>query len=97
MELNRNQFFLLGLVIVFLGIQFRMVQEVVLTPRCTKILAERTGHPMSAAIEAGDTLTGSTQTVAPAHRVAPPEWLGWSLLSIGSVLILHSFAMKRPE
>ncbi|MBN1909105.1 MAG: hypothetical protein JW818_05145 [Pirellulales bacterium] len=97
MELNRNQFFLIGLVILLIGVQFRMVDSFVLTPTCTKILAERTGHPMAAAIDTVDALTPSTETVAPAKKVIPPEWLGWSLLSIGSVLILHSMAMKRPE
>ena len=97
MELNRNQFFLVGMVILLLGLQFRVVQSFVLTPTCTKVLAERTGHPMAAAIETADTLTGSLKTVAPNHLLVPPDWLGWSLLSIGSVLILHSMAMKRPE
>ena len=28
--------------------------------------------------------------------VRPPEWLGWSLMSFGAVLILHACAMKKP-
>ena len=30
------------------------------------------------------------------HRVEPPSWLGWALVSVGSVLILHSLALKKP-
>jgi hypothetical protein len=28
--------------------------------------------------------------------VEPPQWLGYALLSIGSVLVLHSLAMPKP-
>jgi len=97
MEMNRNQFFLLGLVILLLGVQLRAVHSYILTPTCTKILAEKTGHPMVAAIDAADALSPSDKTVAPAYPLTPPEWLGWSFMSIGAVLILHSLAMKRPE
>ena len=96
MEVNRNQWFLAGLVLVFLGIQFRMVDSFVLTPEVTQFLAKRTGHPV-AAVNAG------TQFFAPAARplfkqtVRTPDWLGWALLSIGSVLVLHSLGMKKPD
>jgi hypothetical protein len=96
MELNRNQFFLLGMVIFLLGVQFRLVDSFILTPKCAKLLAEKTGHPMAAAIEAADNLSGSSTTVAGPHALRPPEWLGWSLMSIGAVLILHAMAMKKP-
>jgi hypothetical protein len=26
----------------------------------------------------------------------PPVWLGYALMSVGGVLMLHSLAMKRP-
>lgn len=97
MELNRNQFFLLGMIILLLGVQFRMVETVVLTPKCAKFLAEKTGHPMAAAIETADTLSPSDNTVVGAHAFQPPDWWGWSLMSIGAVLILHSLAMKKPS
>jgi hypothetical protein len=96
MELNRNQFFLLGMVILLLGVQFRIVDSFILTPKCAKILAEKTGHPMAAAIDTADKFNGSGATVTGPHTLRPPEWLGWSLMSIGAVLILHSLAMKKP-
>ena len=30
------------------------------------------------------------------HSIYPPKWLGWSLVSVGSVLILYSLALKKP-
>lgn len=96
MEINRNQFFLAGLVLLFLGIQFRMVDSAVLTSEFTTFLAARVGHPAVAAANAAESLTGADVKLPP-KTVRPPEWLGWSLASIGSVLILHSLAMPRPQ
>jgi hypothetical protein len=95
MELNRNQFFLIGLVILMLGIQFRVVETVVLNEKATRFLAERTA--------AADRPTTAFAQVLPAlgaparKAITPPVWLGWCLASIGSVLILHALAMKRPD
>jgi hypothetical protein len=96
MEINRNQYFLAGLVLLFLGVQFRLIDTVELTPKLTEFLAQKTGHDTLAAVSA------TTRTMNPFEKpvvrktCAPPDWLGWSLLSIGSVLILHSWAMKKP-
>jgi len=93
MEMNRNQYFFLGIFLLLLGLQFRIVSSYVLTDEATRFLAERTGSSetqntlMSFASDLGET----------SHKViSPPEWLGWCLISIGSVLILHSFAMRGP-
>lgn len=96
MELNRNQYFMIGLVVLFLGIQLYAVHAMVLTPECTKILAEKTGHPMAAAIDAADSMSDSGKTVAPSHTLVVPRWIGCSLIAIGAVLGLHSLAMKKP-
>ena len=95
MEINRNQYFLIGLVLLFVGIAFRSVDTIDLTPEFTQFLAERTRHPLAAV---GATTQALMQSDKPAVRktVRPPEWLGWSLISFGGVLILHAAAMKKP-
>ncbi len=97
MDMNRNQFFLFGVIALLLGLQFLFTYEYVLTPKCTKFLAERTGHPMSAAIDTVDTFSPTQATVAPPKELKPPEWLGWLFSSAGAVLILHAMALRRPE
>ena len=93
MEFNRNQYFFLGVIILLMGIQFRMVSTYVLTGDATQFLAERTksadaqGMLVSLASDSGN---------LPQKVIKPPEWLGWCLISVGSVLILHSLAMKKP-
>jgi hypothetical protein len=91
MELNRNQFFFMGMVVLLLGIQFRSVTRFVLTEEATRFLAEQTdsGDPSMMAL--------ASDVGSPAKKVVqPPEWLGWCLLSVGAVLILHSLAMRKP-
>jgi hypothetical protein len=44
MDLNRNQFFFLGLLVLLIGIQVRYVSSYVLSPQATQFLAERTGN-----------------------------------------------------
>jgi hypothetical protein len=90
MDLNRNQFFFIGLVVLFLGIQVRYVSAYVLNPEATQFLAERTGQSTSAASSLVSAAAG------PRKVLEPPEWLSWCLMSVGAVLCLHSLAMPRP-
>jgi hypothetical protein len=93
-EVNRNQYFMLGLVILLLGLQVRMVETFVLNEKSSRFLAERLS-PLSGGDEANRSYLASVGP-APRRTVRPPTWLGYALMSIGAVLILHSLAMKRP-
>jgi hypothetical protein len=93
MDLNRNQWFLLGLVVLFLGIEFRLIDSVELTPEVTRFVAERTGGPVAASRPVGSMLRAEP---VPPKTIRPPEWLGWALLSVGVVAILHALSMKGP-
>ena len=94
MEINRNQYFLMGLVLLMLGLQVRWVDTYVLNERASRFLAERLTP-----IVDGD---GGVRPFMPAvgatprRTLRPPSWLGYALISTSAVLILHSLAMKRP-
>jgi hypothetical protein len=92
MDLNRNQFFFLGLVVLLIGVQVRYVSAYVLNPQATKFLADRTGTSTAASsmFTAFGDVTGARKVVS------PPEWLSWCLISVGAVLCLHSLAMPKP-
>ena len=92
-ELNRNQYFFLGVVILLIGLQLRMVSSYVLTDEATRFLAEHTNKSGTSATMVSFT---SDMGTLPNKVINPPEWLGWCLMSVGSVLILHSLAMKKP-
>lgn len=91
MELNRNHYFMAGIVLLLLGIQFRLVDSYVLNEHSTRMLTSQTGGAGLRSNPLVSAATGSSRKI-----VKPPEWAGWALMSIGSVLILHSLAMKGP-
>ena len=49
MDLNRNQFFLAGVLVLLLGIQFRMVDSFVLNPKFAKMIAKKQHRPIATA------------------------------------------------
>lgn len=93
MELNRNQYFFLGMIVLLVGLQFRFVSTYVLTDEATQFLAERSNKSTATA-----TMVSFTRDLGalPNKVISPPEWLGWFMISAGAVLILHSLAMKKP-
>ncbi len=90
MDITRNQFFFAGLACLLMGIQFRMVDSIELTPEFTQFLAERTGHPLASVSATTQSLTQSDKPLVK-KTIKPPDWIGFSLISLGSVLILHSW------
>lgn len=95
MDITRNQYFLMGLLLIFLGVEFRLVESIQLTQEFTQFLARRTNHPAVATTDTVDSLLG-TNTKVPAKTITPPQWVGYSFLSLGAVLVLHSLAMPKP-
>lgn len=94
MQFNRNQWFLAGIVILLLGIQLRYVETFVLNERTTQFLAQRMKDADFVASNDVGTSLAATTPVAK-KPITPPRWLGWSFVSIGSVVLLHSLAMKK--
>ena len=95
MEINRNQYFLFGLVLLLVGLQVRMVESYVLNEKASRFVAER----LTAVVANADgTVRPFVPAMGPTPRrtVRPPVWLGYAVISFGAVLILHSLAMKRP-
>ena len=88
----------MGVVILFLGLQLREVDTFVLNDKATQIVnkrlekraAEGAVDPYEATFY--DPYFGSAPTgesAQPTKReITPPRWLGFSFLSIGSILVL---------
>ncbi|MEQ8210245.1 MAG: hypothetical protein RH917_10475 [Lacipirellulaceae bacterium] len=92
MEFNRNQWFFIGIFVLLLGIQFRMVTEYVLNSETTQFLAERAGSDADAA----NFNLATDMGASPQKVVRPPDWLGWCTISVGAVFVLQSLAMRKP-
>ena len=97
MELNRNQFMMLGVLVLLVGLQFRIVDYFVLNAKASefvekKLKGESPAEPAPQVQSAG----GHIAPLISGRKVTPPPWLGWCLVSVGGVLVLHSMAMRRP-
>jgi hypothetical protein len=93
MEINRNQYFMVGLILLFVGFQVRMVETFVLNERASRFIAERL---MIGGESADNQQILPAAGPTPRRTLRPPVWLGYALVSMGAVLVLHSLAMKRP-
>ncbi len=94
MEMNRHHYFLVGLVVLYVGLQFRLVDAFVLNEEATKFLAAQFGDSTEqASLGMIDAFMG--EQVVAKKTVRPWNWVGWALISVGSVLVLHSLSMPR--
>jgi hypothetical protein len=98
MEFNRNQYFLTGMIVLAIGLQLRLVDTFVLNEKATQFLAQRIQAMKSNQVaSAGDFQTMlAAQGPVGNHRLDPPDWLGYSMLSVGGVLVLYSLVLKKP-
>jgi hypothetical protein len=94
MELNRNHWFLIGLLLLFVGLQLRRVDTFVLNEKASKFLADR----IQPAVADSGGYPQFLSSVGPTPRksIKPPPWIGFAMISVGAVMVLHSLAMKRP-
>ena len=97
--MNRNQFFMTGIIIFLIGVQLRWVESYTLTAECTQFLAKRFFRPKKSKPVQQIPLLYVTETKKPVyrHKFKPPKWLGWMVLCTGGVFILHSLAMPKPS
>ena len=91
-ELNRPQMYMAGLIVLLLGFHFRICESVILNETTTRFLADKF-ESRELASTAPNWLTANIPQVK--KTVTPPKWLGWSFVSIGGVMVLHSLAMRK--
>jgi hypothetical protein len=83
---------MIGLLLLFFGAHFRCVNSIVLNKHTTQFLAERMS---SDDLAGGKPSTWLASQGGANKTITPPTWLGWSLLSVGSVITLHSLVMRK--
>lgn len=88
--MTRQHLLLVGLLLFFAGVQFRMVESFTLSEKSSGFVSAQMG-------QGGQSLSlwGAN---APGRKVVePPRWLGLALMSVGSVLTLKSLSMSRSD
>ncbi len=96
MDFDRNRYFMIGMVLFLLGIQFRMVESFVLNETSTRALAR---IAKDSQLASQDVTTDIYMAVhpEPKKKVKPPHWLGWVLMTTGGVICLHAMILPRPR
>ncbi len=95
----RERLFLIGIIVLLLGIQFRRVESYTLTAPVSRMVQERMqkargGASALAGIKGGYDTYSTSMTSMPQLNAggeltfSPPRWLGFSFVSVGAVLIL---------
>jgi hypothetical protein len=96
MEFDRNRYFMLGILILLMGIQFRMVESFVLNETSTRALAKIAKDTQLAG---NDLATQYLYAMNPAPKktITLPTWLGRALLAVGVVICLHALVLPKPN
>ncbi|QDV22850.1 hypothetical protein [Aureliella helgolandensis] len=96
MEFDRNRYFMIGMLLFMLGIQFRMVESFVLNETSTRALAKFAQDTQIAAQDLGTNIYLAAHP-SPKKSVEPPHWFGWALLTAGGVISLHALALPKQN
>ncbi len=95
MQFTRNRYFMAGVLLFLLGIQFRLVQSFVLNEQTTRTLAKV--MKQSPVADNSPTMSSFLLSVHPSPKkhLEPPRWLGLAMVAVGAVVALHAMAMPR--
>ncbi|TWT76250.1 hypothetical protein CA13_67420 [Planctomycetes bacterium CA13] len=93
---HRHRYFLFGLLLILLGIQFRMVDSFVLNESSTRTLA-RFSETTTASSGSMMNSVLMQYYANPTKRIQPPRWIGLSMIALGAVCSFHAIAMPRYE
>jgi len=95
MQMTRNRYFLIGVLLILFGIQFRMVDSFVLNEPTTRALARMSKQSNVASTDSFNSFLMQVHP-KPTKRVHPPRWLGLAMIAVGTVVSLHAIAIPKP-
>ncbi len=77
----------IGLALIMIGVELFFVQELEVRN------LRQTGTPATASSPFQPVSFGSAPEPAPTSLVKPPDWLPWSLLAVGSIIVIYTFTI----
>lgn len=95
MALDRNRYFMFGIILFLLGVQFRMVDSFVLNEGSTRAL-QKIAKQAKVADSNGAAANALMQaSPSPKKTFKHPPWLGFILLTAGGVMSLHALVLPK--
>lgn len=94
MSITRNRYFLAGILLILLGIQFRMIDSFVLKEPASKVLS-RFHKTTPVADNSGMPSMFRQMYSKPVHRIRPPRWLGLAMITFGAVIGCHALVIPK--
>ena len=93
--MSSSKLITIGIVLLILGVQFRMVDTFVLNQETSQFVASRMKQSAIRSEGASfDSLLLSTGPV-PRKQLTHPRWFGWAFVSAGAVLLLHGLSARK--
>jgi hypothetical protein len=95
MDIDRNRYFMFGVILFLLGLQFRIVDSFVLNESTTRAV-----HRFAQQSKIADRNLATDvymQVGTPKKSMRPPNWLGFVLLTVGGVMSLHALVLPRRQ
>ncbi|MCR9117088.1 MAG: hypothetical protein NXI22_09120, partial [bacterium] len=94
MELKRTHYLMIGLVLLFVGVQFRLVEGFVMNKSVSGFMADHLdSKPKGVAVA----FTQVADVPQKSRTLSPPRWLAWTFISLGAVMTVYSFALPKNE
>lgn len=96
MTMDRNRYFMLGVILLCLGLQFRLIDSFVLNESSTRALHKVTKSQQA---DANGMATNVFMQAAPSPKktLKPPRWLGFVLLTAGGIMTLHALVLPKSH
>lgn len=92
-----HKVFAIGIVCILMGVQMRMVESFVLTPKASQFVERNIRssglRTQGSAYDIDPILLAAGPT--PKKTLTPPRWLGWAVMSAGAILTLHGLTLRR--
>lgn len=95
MTLDRNRYFMFGVILFLLGVQFRMVDSFVLNEGSTRALQRIVKEAKVADAKGAASSSFMQATPSVKKSFKHPPWLGFVLLTVGGVMSLHALVLPK--
>ncbi len=89
------RFFTIGVVLLLLGLQVRMVDTFVLTPKASHFVETKIKNVGQASNPYAYDSVLLTAGPTPKKSITPPRWMGLALISVGAVLVFHGVSLVQ--